>query len=86
MQQRNNYARNFSTRTPEGGAAGFQGNNGAQAGAECSQCGWTHPLGRCRADRRVVYVTELGILHECAEQSDSCETDVSAGRTWKRTT
>jgi len=49
MQQRNNYARNFSTRTPEGGAAGFQGNNGAQAGAECSQCGWTHPVGRCRA-------------------------------------
>jgi len=47
LQQRNNYARNVNTRKPEGGAAGFQGHNEAQAGAECGKCGWTHPVGRC---------------------------------------
>jgi hypothetical protein len=53
IQQRDNYARNFNTRTPAGGAAGFlqddQRNNRAAMGTECGRCGYQHAVGRCRA-------------------------------------
>ena len=61
MQQRNNYARDFNRRTPEGGAADFRQRSwqpprgDRPEGPPCGRCGGVHAYGRCRADGVTCY-------------------------------